>query len=131
VIAYTIVLAILMVVNIAMLVSRSDVEAVILRTPGMLYQKVDDTYISNLYNYQIFNKTNQELPLTFKLKSTGGRLKLVGKAPIVPKSNMSEGALFIEMERTALKGRKNELIIQVFSGDKLVDEVSTNFFGPG
>jgi len=130
VIAYTIVLAILMMVNIAMLGSRSDVEAVILRTPGMLYQKVDETYISNLYNYQIFNKTNQELPLVFKLKSESGRIKLVGKAPTAPKAAMVEGALFIEMDKSRLKGSKNELIIQVFSGDKLVEEVSTNFFGP-
>ncbi len=131
VIAYTAVLTILMIINIAMLGSRSDVEAVILRTPGMLYQKVDETHVSNLYNYQIFNKTNQELALDFKLKTTGGVIKLVGKSPIAPKTEMVEGALFIEMEKAQLKGRKNELIIQVFAGDKLVDEVSTNFFGPG
>jgi len=130
VIAYTVVLAILMIVNIALLGSRSDVEAVILRTPGMLYQKVDESHISNLYNYQIFNKTNQELPLEFRLKTTGGRIKLVGKSPIAPKTEMVEGALFIEMEKAKLQGRKNELIIQVYTGDKLLDEVRTNFFGP-
>jgi len=130
VLAYSAVLAILMVINIAMLGSRSDVEAIILRTPGMLYQKVDETHISNLYNYQIYNKTNQVLPLTFKLKNFGGRIKLVGKAPTAAKNKMAEGALFIEMEKAQLQGRKNKLIIQVYSGDKLVDEVATNFFGP-
>lgn len=130
VIAYTIVLAILMIANIAMLGSRADVEAVILRTPGMLYQKVDETYISNLYNYQIFNKTNQVLPLTFKLKTDGGRIKLVGKSPTAPKAAMVKGALFIEMDKGILKGRKNELIIQVYTGNKLLEEVTTNFFGP-
>ncbi len=131
VIAYTAVLGLLMVINIAMLGSRSDVEAVILRTPGMLYQKIDDTYISNLYNYQIFNKTNMELPLEFRLKTAGGRIKLVGKTPIAPKTEMVEGVLFIEMERAELKGRKNKLLIQVYSDGKLMDEVTTNFFGPG
>ena len=65
------------------------------------------------------------------MKTTGGEIKLVGKSPIAPKTEMVEGAFFIEMEKSQLKGRKNELIIQVFTGDKLVDEVSTNFFGPG
>lgn len=130
VVAYTAVLGLLMIVNIAMLGNRSDVETLIQRTPGMLYQKVDNKYISNLYNYQIYNKTNEELSLEFKLKTTGGRIKLVGQSPIAPKTKMVEGALFIEMERTQLKGRKNELTIEVYSGDKLVDEVQTNFFGP-
>jgi len=130
VLAYTAVLALLMFVNIAMLGSRSDVEALILRTPGMLYQKVDETHISNLYNYQIFNKTNQELPITFKLNTEGGVIKLVGKSPNATKNGMVEGALFIEMDKAFLKGRKNDLTIQVFSGDKLLDEVTTNFFAP-
>ncbi|MFK7979792.1 MAG: 4Fe-4S dicluster domain-containing protein, partial [Saprospiraceae bacterium] len=130
VIAYTAVLAVLMVVNIAMLGSRSDIETLILRTPGMLYQKVDETHISNLYNYQIFNKTNQELPITFKLASSGGLIKLVGKSPTANKNAMVEGALFIEMEKSALHGRKNDLIIEIYAGDKLLDKVHTNFFGP-
>ena len=130
VIAYTVVLVILMIANIAMLGSRSDVEAVILRTPGMLYQKVDETHISNLYNYQIFNKTNKELSLELRLETSGGRIKLVGQSPVAPKSGMAEGAFFIEMEKDKLNGRKNELIIKIYSGDKLMDEVSTNFFGP-
>ncbi|MEM1123014.1 MAG: 4Fe-4S dicluster domain-containing protein, partial [Bacteroidota bacterium] len=99
VIAYTAVLAILMVVNIAMLGSRSDVETVILRTPGMLYQKVDDQTISNLYNYQVYNKTNQAFPLTFKIKGDTGELKWVGKAPTTKENGMVEGAIFIEMNR--------------------------------
>ena len=130
VLAYTAVLGILMIVNIAMMGSRSDIEAHIQRTPGMLYQKVDDKYISNLYNYQILNKTNEELQLEFKLKTPGGRIKLVGKLPIVPKTEMVEGILFIEMERAQLKGRKNALTIEVYAGDKIMDELNTNFFGP-
>jgi polyferredoxin len=130
VIAYTVVLAILMVVNVFMLGSRSDVEAVILRTPGMLFQKVDETHISNLYNYQVFNKTGQELPITFKLKTEGGKIKLVGKEPIAEKNKMAKGALFIEMDKSKLEGRKTTLTIEVYSGDKLLEEVKTNFFGP-
>ena len=131
VLAYTAVLTVLMVINIAMLGSRSDVEAVILRTPGMLYQKVDEHRISNLYNYQLFNKTNRDLPLEFRLKNSHGQLKLVGQPPTVSKSAMAEGAFFIELDQRVLEGRKNEIFIQVFHQDKLVDEVSTNFFGPG
>jgi len=131
VLAYTAVLLILMVSNIAMLGSRSDLEAVILRTPGMLFQKVDENHISNLYNFQIYNKTNRSLEVLLKLKSADGELKMVGKSPVVSPTSMSEGAFFIEMNRSGLKGRKNKVIVQIYAGEKLMDEVSTNFFGPG
>lgn len=130
VIAYTVVLVALMIGNIAMLGNRSDVEAVILRTPGMLYQKVGDTHISNLYNYQVFNKTNQELPISFEIKDQVGIIKWVGKSPDSLPTDMIKGAFFIEMPKENLVGRKNKLFIQVYTKDKLLEEVSTNFFGP-
>jgi cytochrome c oxidase accessory protein FixG len=128
--AYTAVLLVLIAANVFLLGNRSDVEAVILRTPGMLYQKVDETYISNLYNYQVFNKTPNEMPLEFKLVSDFGRLKLVGEAPTAEGSSMAEGAFFIEMEKDKLDGRKNTISIEVYSNGELVDKVKTNFLGP-
>ena len=130
VIAYTAVLTILIGVNIALLSSRSDVEAVILRTPGMLYQKVDDTHISNLYNYQVFNKTSEDMPIEFRLTGAQGQLKLVGKAPVVSGDNMVEGAFFIELETASLNDRKNRIQIEVLSNGEVVDKVKTNFLGP-
>lgn len=128
--AYTSVLLLLIAANVFFLGNRSDVEAVVLRTPGMLYQKVGDDHISNLYNYQVFNKTNHEMPLEFKLLSDFGVLKLVGDAPTVAGSSMAEGAFFIEMEKDKLEGRKNKIFIEVYSNGEAVDKVKTNFLGP-
>ncbi|HFA48044.1 MAG TPA: 4Fe-4S binding protein [Bacteroidetes bacterium] len=128
--AYTVVLAILLAANVFFLTSRTDVEAVILRTPGMLYQEVDENHVSNLYNYEVFNKTPEDMPIRFELKDGGGRIKLVGDAPTVKGNDMGKGAFFIEMEKEKLQSRKNKIKIQVFSDDKLVDEVKTSFFGP-
>ncbi len=130
VIAYTVVLAILLAANVFFLGNRSDVEAVILRTPGMLYQKVDDTHLSNLYNYQVFNKTQNEMPLRFELVNEFGLIKLVGDPPVAGGNQMAKGAFFIEMEKDKLKSRKNKIKIKVYSGGQLVDEVTTTFFGP-
>ena len=130
VIGYTVVLAVLLVVNVLMFMGRSDVEAVILRTPGMLYQEVDETHLSNLYNYQVFNKTSHEMPIEFRVKDGAGVLKLVGDAPTVPGSDMAEGAFFIEMEKDKLTDRKHKVRIEVLSGGEVVDEVTTNFLGP-
>ncbi len=128
--AYTAVLVVLLAANFYFLGSRSDVEAVILRTPGMLFQKIDDQHVSNLYNFQVFNKTSKELPISFRLKDSGGQIRFVGDAPIARGNEMTEGAFFIDMNTAELSGRKNKIKIEVYSGDLLLDEVSTSFFGP-
>ena len=111
--------------------TRSEVEAVILRTPGMLYQKVDDTYISNLYNYQIINKTTRDIDgIEFRLLDPNGRIKVVGQVPVAAKQAMAEGAFFIEMESAKLEGRKTELKIEVYSNGEKIDDATTNFLGP-
>lgn len=128
--AYTVVLGILLAANIYFLSSRTDVEAVILRTPGMLYQEVDENHVSNLYNYQVFNKTNNEWPLTFKLSGIDGNIRLVGDAPVAGSNEMVKGAFFIDLNKDDLESRKNKIKIQVLTGDQILDEVNTSFFGP-
>jgi polyferredoxin len=131
VIAYTAVLALLVVVNIVLLMSRTDVETLLLRTPGTLYQKVDETYISNLYNYQVINKTAEEVPVEFKLiGDIPGRIRLVGKPPVAAAGKVAEGALFIDLDKAALESRKTKVILEVYSNGELVDKVKTNFLGP-
>ncbi|HMR44768.1 MAG TPA: FixG Ig-like domain-containing protein, partial [Saprospiraceae bacterium] len=94
------------------------------------YQKVDDTHISNLYNYQIINKTHREFPVEFKLASGGGIIKLVGNPPVAKADAVTDGAMFIEMEKSSLDGRKTTIVVEVYDNGKLVDKVKTNFLGP-
>ncbi len=131
--AYTGVLVALIAVQAFLFATRSEVETVLLRTPGQLFQKVEGGYLSNLYNYEVINKTGQDIPsIEFKLVGApGGRIKLVGDAStIVPKQGMVKGVMFIEMPENKLESRKTKLKIEVWSNGKLVDEAKTNFLGP-
>ncbi len=129
--AYIGVLAALIGLQAFLFSTRSEVEAVVLRTPGMLYQKVDDKYISNLYNYQVINKTTQTIDnIDFKLVNPNGRIKIVGQVPDAPGQDIAEGAFFIEMEEDALTNRKTRIKIDVFSNGEKIDDVRTNFLGP-
>ncbi len=130
VIAYTAVLTVLLGVNFYLLSSRSDIEAVILRTPGMLYQNVDENNISNLYNYQIFNKTKESFPIRFEVKDQEGSIRAVGDVAPTKPNDMTEGAFFIDMAKAKLDSRKTKLVIEVYSGDELIDRVNTTFLGP-
>lgn len=128
--AYSVVLTILLAVNVVLLTSRSDVETLLLRTPGMLYQEVDEYYISNLYNYEVINKTNKDMPFEFRLVDTDGRIRIVGELPVAKASEVTKGALFIDMKKSSLGNRKTNLKIEVVSEGKVIDNVKTNFLGP-
>jgi cytochrome c oxidase accessory protein FixG len=129
--AYTGVLLILVLFQSFLFFNRTDVETVLLRTPGMLFQETEDGKISNLYNYQVINKTSETIEdVTFKLKSNNGDIKVVGNLKSINKQQTMKGSLFIEIDPTELKGRKTELTIEVYSQEKLIDEVNTNFLGP-
>ncbi|MEN0048412.1 MAG: 4Fe-4S dicluster domain-containing protein [Bacteroidota bacterium] len=129
VIAYTAVLAVLLLLEGFLLTSRTAVEVLLLRTPGMLYQKVDENTISNLYNYQIINKTGEDLPVEFVLLGEGN-IKIVGKIPDAKANEITEGALFIEIPKAALDSRKTKIKVSIWSNGEELDQVKTNFLGP-
>jgi len=132
VIAYSAVLLILLGLEVFLLSSRSDIEALLLRTPGMLYQEVDEDNLSNLYNYQLINKTSKDIPIEFRLITPieNGQIKLIGQAPVANKNGLSEGALFIELPKASLEGGKNIIEVGVYSNGELIEEIKTNFLGP-
>lgn len=132
VIAYLGVLAVLITLFSFLLASRTDVEAIILRTPGQLFQKVDDNTFSNVYNYKMVNKTTEDLILEVKLlKPEGGRLEMVGGSSInVTKGELAEGAMIIFLPCDQLEGRNTEVHLGVFKDGVMIDEEETNFNGP-
>ncbi|MDX1477921.1 MAG: cytochrome c oxidase accessory protein CcoG [Saprospiraceae bacterium] len=131
-IGYSVVLAVLVIVQGILFATRTDVETVILRTPGMLYQNVDDTYVSNLYNYQVINKTTKDIEnIEFRLAAEGGRIRLVGSTvPPARKQAFAEGAFFIEMNKELLESHKTKVTVEVWANGELIDKAKTNFLGP-
>ncbi len=129
-IAYTAVLVILMGTMSFLLVSRSDISATVLRTPGMIYHKEADGRYSNLYNYKFINKTNREMDLEMRLLDSEGELRMVGSAIHIERQGMAEGALFIIFSRDQIPNKKMKVKIGLFSGDQLIETTTTTYLGP-
>ncbi|MCG2419164.1 cytochrome c oxidase accessory protein CcoG [Aequorivita sp. F47161] len=129
---YTAVLVILIGVLAGLLFLRSDVEANILRLPGQLYEHKDGNIISNVFTYKLLNKTTKNIEnIHFKLKSPKGTIHPVKQGTImVPAQDLAEGTLFIEINNSALSGDKNRAVIEVYSGDDLIETTSVTFLGP-
>ena len=128
---YTAVLCILLTVFVGMLFLRNDVQAIILRLPGQLFQHKGDK-ISNVYTYKIVNKTMKDYTdIHFELIDHTGNIQNVGKQHFtLKKEGISQGTLFIEMDQALLESDKTPVKIGVYEGNKLLETASTNFLGP-
>ncbi len=128
----------LLVVMIGVLVfgmtrGRGDVEATILRQPGMLYRELEDGRLNNLYNYQIVNKTTKPLELAIRLlEPASGEIQMIGSETIeLPAQDVAKGAFFVLMEKDGLKGRMTKVRFEVVDAEGAsVDLAKSNFLGP-
>ncbi len=130
IIGYSIVLVLLILSLGTLLVTRSDVETSILRTPGMLYQDQGNNNYSNLYNLKIINKTSTIIPIQMKLENVKGEIRMVGKELAVKPKSVAEGAFFIILNTTKIIKIKTKIEIGVYEGDRLIEKVNTTFVGP-
>ena len=129
--AYSIVLVALIVLQGFLFSNRNNVEVLFLKTSGTLFQEVGETHISNLYDYQIINKSSKIYPINFRVKDNKGRIKLVGNPPMTIKNGVTKGVVFVEFAKTDLKQRSTEITIEVLDDNgKVIDELITNFLGP-
>ena len=128
---YSTVLVVLIGILIGLLFLRTDVEAVILRLPGQLYQHKGEN-ISNIYTFKIINKTNDDFDdIHFKLVGIKGTLKVVGQQDFkVTKQGMNEGTLFVEINQYLLESDKTKLKIEVYNHNKKIETATTSFLSP-
>jgi cytochrome c oxidase accessory protein FixG len=128
---YTALCTLLLIILSGFLISRKDITATVMRTPGILYQERGADSVSNLYNIKLANKTVKEIALTVKLEDASGAIQMAGKPFIeVAKEGQGSGSFFIILPKKMIKDRKTELRLGLYNGDKKLVAVTTNFLGP-
>lgn len=112
--------------------NRGEIDATILRTPGMLYHQEGDDFISNLYNIKIVNKTRKELHASIALLNPKGTIKMVGNQQmLLSKAEIAEGEFFVVIHRDSLKERKTRIKLGIYGDETLLKSIETTFLGPG
>ena len=128
---YTGLCALVLCILSVLLMSRKDIDATIMRTPGILYQERGADSLSNLYNIKLINKTVMDHHLYIKLDDGNGKVEVIGKPYIsVVKEGQGAGEFFVVLPKTRIHSRKTELRMSLYSDDKLVASMKTNFLGP-
>ena len=111
--------------------SRKDIDATIMRTPGILYQERGRDSLSNLYNIKLINKTVYPQQLYLKLHDGNGKVEVIGKPYIaVEKEGQGSGEFFVVLPKSRIHKRKTEIKMELYSNNKLVASFETNFLGP-
>ncbi|RUT79491.1 cytochrome c oxidase accessory protein CcoG [Ancylomarina longa] len=129
-IAYTMVLCTLISAVIGLFASRSELEAIILRTPGLMYQNQKEGYISNMYNFKVVNKTTHEIPIHFKILNHEGQIELIGEESKAAASSIQEGVFFAILSENEVSSDNIPITIGVFAGEDLIEDVQLTFVGP-
>jgi cytochrome c oxidase accessory protein FixG len=128
---YAAVLCALASVLAVLVLTRSNVEATLLRAPGALFQELPDGSIENLYTIQLVNKTSRPMAVQLRLENAEGKLSVMGDPRlVVPKEDLASTSILIDMPARLLTGGKRKLEIGVYSNGHLLQTVQTTFVGP-
>lgn len=127
---YTAVLSLLLIITAALLVMRTEVQAVVLRTAGSMFEELPDGSIRNVYTIRVTNKTNEHLDIALRLLGDRGTLTVHGPNLVVEPTSQDETVFSIQVPREQLHSPNTLMEIGVFAGDRELTTVRTSFAGP-
>ncbi|MDD3772509.1 MAG: cytochrome c oxidase accessory protein CcoG [Weeksellaceae bacterium] len=131
--AYTLVLVSMLLAISAFLFSRKDVELKFLHVPGRNYTIVDNA-VTNLYQYTLYNKTNQDLTINFVLEShKNGKITSVqGTIPVkLIKGSVQQGVVEVSIPVEGIKSYKEKIVLKALDQQgKELDDYATSFSAP-
>ncbi|NCI45682.1 cytochrome c oxidase accessory protein CcoG [Sediminibacterium soli] len=114
-----------------LLMTRKDIDATIMRTPGILFQERGTDSVSNLYNIKVVNKTVKDVPLSIRMENTAGDVRIIGKDYIpVAKEGQGSGTFFVVLPKSSIKTRKTAIELGLYDRNKKIATIKTNFLGP-
>lgn len=128
--AYSAVLLILLTVTASLFISRSDIEATILRMPGSIYQEYGPDRLSNLYKIQVVNKQREDIPVELRVSHPGAEILFIGEPVAAAGGKISEANFMVVIPREKLLSENTEIIIELLSGGSTLTAYKTNFIGP-
>jgi len=129
--AYTVVLCLLLTLLSFLIVSRTDLDARLMRTSGMTYSSLPDGRIANLYNLKLSNKTHMDIPFALKLENIAGEITPVGSGKLmVAKEAYANLQFLVKLNRNAVTGWKKTIVIGLYENGKKIKTIEAKFIGP-
>ncbi|HEY0244054.1 MAG TPA: cytochrome c oxidase accessory protein CcoG [Mucilaginibacter sp.] len=112
------------------ILSRSDMNMTVMRGAGMLYQEQPGGYISNIYNAEIINKTNQSRNIVIRSNDPAVKIKYIQAPGKIGKGGMVKAMFFVMIPASKLNTVKTDVKLQLITNDHIIQTVTTSFVGP-
>lgn len=132
--AYVGILILLVSLLAYLLMTRKEVSSTILRTPGMLYQQQPGGHISNLYNFEVVNKTFDIQKVEIRVLSpASATLKMVDTESagiILEDDRLAKGSFFIMLPGDSIRQNNTPVTLQVLANGKIMTTREIGFTGP-
>lgn len=129
--SYTALLGLLIVIWGALIFTRTDFQAVVLKKRGSTYQMLENGMISNIYEINLINKSKNSYKVELQLEEgLDGEVNLT-KSPILlgPEEQVKNNFIIRLNSNEISRGQKKLKIIVLGDGEELL-EVKTSFVGP-
>jgi len=130
VISYTILLISMLIVLTILLLTRKDFNTTILRQRGSTYQITNDGQISNIFEINLTNKTQNDYKVTLKLDHSDAEIDLVVDNLILKSEDYLKERFVMKLPINKVTNGKEEITIIVYGNGKEIDRVKTKFIGP-
>lgn len=127
---YAMVITLLLVVLGYFIFSRKDMDITVMRGSGMLYQEQANGYISNIYNADITNKSNYRRTVIIRPEDPGVKLKYIQAPGVLSQGSEMKAMFFILIPAKKISTLKTDVRLQLISGNKIIQTVTTTFVGP-
>ncbi len=129
-IAYSVVLVLLLFFVGYLFMLRGDFESTILRARGSLYQNYGTDSLSNIYDFNLVNKSKTPIKINYRLESHNGRIKHIQENIPVPVGDVGKGTFLIIISKDQLETSNTPIIIGLYNNGTQVDTYKSTFVGP-
>ncbi len=132
---YIAVLFVIMGIFIYVASQRVDLEAIILKSPGMtyIYPQGDSTKIMNFYDYKLINKTSGDIK-NVEIKVVGIKEAQLLVSPetieVINEFGIAKGNMMLTIPVSEMKGYKTPVLFEIYAEGKLLDKAELTFLGP-
>ncbi|MFN8358952.1 MAG: cytochrome c oxidase accessory protein CcoG [Candidatus Kapaibacterium sp.] len=131
IIAYGVVFVLLLTTVSYLFATRPELEILILRQPGTMFQKIGEDKYANFYIFQGVNKTYADLPLDVVLSSPQkGSITPLGSFSPIHQQSAKEMRFILTLPKDQLSKSQTKVKFKLVSNGTTIKEIETSFIGP-
>ncbi len=115
---------------LTLLLTRSEVDATLLRAPGALFQQTADGKISNLFLLKLTNKTHHQMAVELRLENIEGRFTVLGGELNLPAERQTSASVLVELAPEKLTSGNTPIAVGLYLDGERIGRIKTVFVGP-